>query len=188
MARSSRSSWFRDRSRAKKGRYPSCGRYSEKHWDRDERPLKLAGSFFDANSLGKWMYDWVVYFYGSEDDTANLAGDMWLTMIRFSGELTILGKKTGGRRGDAMVIWEHDLIRSKGEVLWLELVKLIAWCEKPLIEILRAEGVQNRAVEAGKMFVEIFFCEVGHRAMVEDWLGEADRWQHEVEGHVGQCE
>ena len=31
--------------------------YSPKHWDLEEQPILLLGSVFDANSLGKWIYD-----------------------------------------------------------------------------------------------------------------------------------
>src|SRR5690349_8878367 len=32
--------------------------YSLKNWDPAEEPIMLLGSVFDANSLGKWIYDW----------------------------------------------------------------------------------------------------------------------------------
>ncbi|KAL2044136.1 hypothetical protein ABVK25_012439 [Lepraria finkii] len=32
--------------------------FSLKNWDPTEAPIKLLGSVFDANSLGKWIYDW----------------------------------------------------------------------------------------------------------------------------------
>jgi hypothetical protein len=31
--------------------------YSHKNWDPSEEPIMLLGSVFDANSLGKWIYD-----------------------------------------------------------------------------------------------------------------------------------
>ena len=30
-----------------------------------EEPIVLLGSVFDANSLGKWIYDWTVYHHGA---------------------------------------------------------------------------------------------------------------------------
>ncbi|KAI9792154.1 MAG: hypothetical protein M1816_002694 [Peltula sp. TS41687] len=38
--------------------------YSTKNWDPTEDPIFLPGSAFDANSLGKWIYDWPVYRHG----------------------------------------------------------------------------------------------------------------------------
>ena len=34
--------------------------YSPKNWDPTEEPLWLLGNVFEANSLGKWIYDWTV--------------------------------------------------------------------------------------------------------------------------------
>ena len=36
--------------------------YSFKNWDPTEEPILLLGSVFDANSLGKWIYDWTVFY------------------------------------------------------------------------------------------------------------------------------
>jgi hypothetical protein len=38
----------------------------------------LLGSVFDANSLGKWIYDWTVYYYGPATPVSNMAGEFWL--------------------------------------------------------------------------------------------------------------
>ena len=35
--------------------------FSTKNWDPTEEPITLLGSVFDANSLGKWIYDWTVF-------------------------------------------------------------------------------------------------------------------------------
>lgn len=37
--------------------------YSLKNWDPEEKPILLVGSVFDANSLGKWTYDWKVFYH-----------------------------------------------------------------------------------------------------------------------------
>ncbi len=42
----------------------------------------LLGSVFDANSLGKWIYDWTVFRHGSTSPIAGVAGDMWLLLIQ----------------------------------------------------------------------------------------------------------
>lgn len=38
--------------------------YSYESWDPTEEPIMLLGSVFDANSLGKWIYDWTVFYNG----------------------------------------------------------------------------------------------------------------------------
>jgi len=51
--------------------------YSIKNWDREEVPIVLLGSVFDANSLGKWIYDWTVYRCGGGGSPmGGMAGDL----------------------------------------------------------------------------------------------------------------
>jgi hypothetical protein len=47
--------------------------YSIKNWDPTELPIILLGSVFDANSLGKWIYDWTVYHHGASTPMADVA-------------------------------------------------------------------------------------------------------------------
>jgi hypothetical protein len=62
--------------------------YSIKHWDLTESPILLLGSVFDANSLGKWIYDWTVFHHGASTPMADVAGDLWLLLIKLAGKLT----------------------------------------------------------------------------------------------------
>lgn len=42
---------------------------------------------FDANSLGKWIYDWTVFCRGQETPITRIAGDLWLLLIELSGKI-----------------------------------------------------------------------------------------------------
>jgi hypothetical protein len=48
-------------------------------------PIVLLGSVFD-NSLGRWIYDWTVYHRGVSTPMADVAGDLWLLLIKASGQ------------------------------------------------------------------------------------------------------
>jgi len=61
--------------------------YSIKHWDSTERPIILLGSVFDTKSLGKWMYDWTVHHHGASTPMADIAGDLWLLLIKLAGKI-----------------------------------------------------------------------------------------------------
>ena len=61
--------------------------YSLKNWDPTEEPILLLGSVFDANSLGKWIYDWTVYYHKAGTPMAEVAGELWLLLIKFAGKL-----------------------------------------------------------------------------------------------------
>lgn len=56
--------------------------YSLKYWDPEEKPILFLGSVFDANSLGKWIYDWTVFCYGTGIPIGDIAGEIWLLMIK----------------------------------------------------------------------------------------------------------
>ncbi|MCJ1401405.1 hypothetical protein MMC11_004618 [Xylographa trunciseda] len=51
--------------------------YSIKNWDPTEEPVLLLGSTFDANSLGKWIYDWTVYYNGLNVSAEGPASGLW---------------------------------------------------------------------------------------------------------------
>ncbi|KAK0609397.1 hypothetical protein B0T14DRAFT_541014 [Immersiella caudata] len=61
--------------------------YSLKNWDPKEDPIVLFGSVFDANSLGKWIYDWTVYHYGPATPISDMAGHLWLLLIKLAGKI-----------------------------------------------------------------------------------------------------
>ena len=47
----------------------------------------LLGSVFDANSLGKWIYDWTVFCRGTDAPISHMAGDLWLLLIELGGKI-----------------------------------------------------------------------------------------------------
>ncbi|MCJ1285648.1 hypothetical protein MMC26_004989 [Xylographa opegraphella] len=63
--------------------------YSLKNWDPTELPIMILGSVFDANSLGKWIYDWTVYHYHPGSASRELAGELWLLLIKFAGKIKV---------------------------------------------------------------------------------------------------
>lgn len=60
--------------------------YSLKNWDPQEEPILLLGSVFDANSLGKWIYDWTVYHHGPAEAISDMAGELWLLLTQLAGK------------------------------------------------------------------------------------------------------
>lgn len=59
--------------------------FSTKNWDPTEEPITLLGSVFDANSLGKWIYDWTVFCHGPATPMSDVAGELWLLLIQLAG-------------------------------------------------------------------------------------------------------
>jgi hypothetical protein len=61
--------------------------YSIQNWDLTELPIVLLGSVFDANSLGKWIYDWTVYHHGPSTSMADVADGLWLLLTKLAGKM-----------------------------------------------------------------------------------------------------
>ncbi|KAK7731012.1 hypothetical protein SLS53_008883 [Cytospora paraplurivora] len=60
--------------------------YNLEHWDPREAPFVLCGSVYDANSLGKAIFDTTVAVCGDKTDpVAKAAGELWLLLIHFAG-------------------------------------------------------------------------------------------------------
>lgn len=74
------------------------GGYSVKNWVPSEEPIVLLGSVFDANSLGKWLYDWTVAVHGAGSPISDTAGELWLLLIQLSGKISRDSSHQGQRR------------------------------------------------------------------------------------------
>ena len=61
--------------------------YSLKNWDPTQKPTLLLGSVFDANSLGRWIYDCTVFHHGPAMPISDVAGDLWLLLIKLKGKV-----------------------------------------------------------------------------------------------------
>lgn len=158
--------------------------YSLKNWDPTETPLLLLGSVFDANSLGRWIYDWTVYTASSSlcatrtasavrraRAVTDAAGDLWLLLIALAGRL---------RRGASALPLlrrrtEHHLLAdylASGRRLWHRLEVMLGACEAHMWRIARQEAkaaspgrdrarpvdeVRSMGASSGVAFVECMF-------------------------------
>lgn len=122
--------------------------YSTKNWDPTESPIILLGSVFDANSLGKWIYDWTVYHHGASSPMSDVAGDLWLLLIKLSGKVKRADEcvpRIRSRESREMV---EDFLES-GERLWLRFKKLLKACEHFMWRAAKREG-GSKSVSMGK--------------------------------------
>lgn len=123
--------------------------YSYKNWDPTEEPIMLLGSVFDANSLGKWIYDWTVFQYGSGTPFAEEAGDLWLLLIQLAGKVKRAEEmmpKIRKQEGRDMV---EEFLKS-GERLWYRLAKLLKVCEDYMWKAAKKENGDKKPVSMGK--------------------------------------
>lgn len=134
--------------------------YSYKNWDPTEEPIMLLGSVFDANSLGKWIYDWTVFHYGPATPLAEMAGEMWLLLIQLAGKVKRAEEtmpKIRKKENHEMV---EDFLES-GERLWIRFAKLLKVCEDYMWKAAKKESGEKKPVSMGKNsgreFVESIF-------------------------------
>lgn len=123
--------------------------YSYKNWDPNEEPILLLGSVFDANSLGKWIYDWTVFFYGPATPMSELAGDLWLLLIQLAGKV----KSAEDALDEVRQPKNRDMIEDfldSGERLWQRFNKLLKICENYMWKAAKRECGESSRVTMGK--------------------------------------
>jgi hypothetical protein len=93
----------------------------------------LLGSVFDANSLGKWIYDWTVYHHGPATPISDMAGELWLLLIQLAGKVKRAEECMPRIRSEENREMIEDFIES-GERLTDKLKKLLKACETPMLK------------------------------------------------------
>ncbi|KAI5362923.1 hypothetical protein Slin14017_G066040 [Septoria linicola] len=134
--------------------------YSYKNWDPTEEPILLLGSVFDANSLGKWIYDWTVFFYGPATPMSEVAGEMWLLLIQLAHKVRRAEEITPRIRSQASRDLVDDFLES-GERLWQRFNKLLKICENYMWKAAKKESGNAKNVtmgqNSGSEFVDTIF-------------------------------
>ena len=132
--------------------------YSIKNWDPTESPIVLLGSVFDANSLGKWIYDWTVYHHGPSTPMADVAGDLWLLLIKLAGKMKRAEECLPRIRSIDSQEMVEDFIQS-GSRLWQKFKHLLKACEQYMWRAARREGSKGVSMgkNAGTEFVDSIF-------------------------------
>jgi hypothetical protein len=132
--------------------------YSIKNWDPTESPIVLLGSVFDANSLGKWIYDWTVYHHGASTPMADVAGDLWLLLIKLAGKMKRAEECLPRIRSIDSQEMVEDFIES-GSRLWQKFKHLLKACEQYMWRAARREGSKGVSMgkNAGTEFVDSIF-------------------------------
>lgn len=148
--------------------------YSLKNWDPTEEPILLLGSVFDANSLGKWIYDWTVYSRGSSTPISEVAGELWLLLIQLAGKIK-RGIETAPRiRTPDNKEMVEDFILS-GERLTDKLKKLLKTCEQPMLTASRKKDAQL-GQQSGIEFVETMFGRERELEKTEKFMQSVRLW------------
>lgn len=122
--------------------------YSTKNWDPTEAPILLLGSVFDANSLGKWIYDWTVFHHGSSSPMSEVAGDLWLLLIKLAGKMKRADECLPRVRAPDNQEMVEDFLES-GDRLWGRFKRLLKACEEFMWKAAKREGSKG-SIKMGK--------------------------------------
>ncbi|CAM1502423.1 Fc.00g044070.m01.CDS01 [Cosmosporella sp. VM-42] len=142
--------------------------YSLKNWDPAEEPILLLGSVFDANSLGKWIYDWTVYHQGPATPISDMAGELWLLLIQLAGKVKRAEEVVGRVRSVENRDLVEDFIES-GERLTEKLRSLLKACEAPMLKAAKRKQA-GLGKNAGVEFVETLFGRDRELAKTEKFM------------------
>ena len=149
----------REATAADAAKYRIPAGYSLKNWDPSESPVLLLGSVFDANQLGKWIYDWTVYHNGSDTPISEVAGDLWLLLIKLSHKM----KRADECLPRVRSLDNQDLLEDfleSGDRLWMRFKKLLKVCEDYMWKVAKREGAKGGVTmgkNSGCEFVETIF-------------------------------
>ncbi|KAK3381716.1 hypothetical protein B0H63DRAFT_546358 [Podospora didyma] len=150
--------------------------YSLKNWDPSEEPILLLGSVFDANSLGKWIYDWTVYHHGPATPISDMAGELWLLLIQLAGKIKRsedIIPKIRAKDNKEMV---EDFIES-GERITDKLRKLLKTCEAPMLRsTTKSRKDAQLGKNAGVEFVETLFGRERELERTERFMSSVRLW------------
>ena len=154
--------------------------YSTKNWDPAEDPIFLLGSVFDANSLGKWIYDWTVHRHGPGTVALVVAGDLWLALIALAGtmgeaECLLQKRKAHGSKRKMIEDFLDD-----GDELWERLRALLRRCEKSMLRVARRDRGTGQVVSVGASsgceFVDYVFGEGRGLEETDDLINSMRSW------------
>ncbi|KAH9890212.1 vegetative cell wall protein gp1 [Xylariomycetidae sp. FL2044] len=149
--------------------------FSLKNWDPAEQPILLLGSVFDANSLGKWIYDWTVYHHGPDTPISNMAGELWLLLIQLSGKL----KHAEEIAPRIRVLDNKDMVEDfieSGERLTDKLQSLLKKCEAPMLQAQKKKDAAQLGMNSGIQFVMTLWGRDRELEKTERFMSSARLW------------
>ncbi|MCJ1431184.1 hypothetical protein MMC27_000535, partial [Xylographa pallens] len=123
--------------------------YSLKSWDPTESPIILLGTVFDAKSLGKWIYDWTSYHYPPHSPIREVAGELWLLLIKVAGKMNLAENRFNRIYTTEKREMIEDFLDS-GYIIWDRLKKLLKVCEDNMWKAYKRDNSKRRSSNDGQ--------------------------------------
>lgn len=159
--------------------------YALKNWDPTEAPIMLLGSVFDANSLGKWIYDWTVFHHGPAQPMTDIAGDLWLLLIKLAGKMKRADECLPRIRYEDDQETVEDFLEA-GDRLWARLKTLLKACEEYMWKVAKKEQAKlgkkattpTMGKNSGCEFVDSIFGRERELEQTEGLMQSIRLWNH----------
>lgn len=161
--------------------------FSIKNWDPTEAPILLLGSVFDANSLGKWIYDWTIFHHGATAPMSDVAGDLWLLLIKLAGKVKRADECAPLIRCRETREMVEDFLES-GERLWARFKKLLKACEYFMWKAAKRENGKSVTMgrNAGCEFVDSIFGRDRELENTEKLMNSIRLWNMRFDANCGE--
>ncbi|KAM5455091.1 hypothetical protein McanCB56680_001131 [Microsporum canis] len=167
--------------------------YSIKNWNPKEAPILLLGSVFDANSLGKWIYDWTAFHHGATAPMADVAGDLWLLLIKLAGKVKRADECAPLIRSTEAREMVEDFVES-GERLWSRFKRLLKACEHFMWKAAKREHAARGGSpttitmgrNAGCEFVDSIFGRDRELENTEKLMNSVRLWNMRFDANCGE--
>jgi hypothetical protein len=147
--------------------------YNLRDWDREERPIVVAGSVFDANSLGKWIFDWSCTVYGKGSPIADVAGELWLGLIRLAGRIGELGVLPKSQVAAGLL--------RRAERLWYRFVELVQVCNDHMLSSKEAVRDGRIGQKSVSRFLGVMFGRGQNLEATERLIQSIRNWNFEYQ-------
>jgi hypothetical protein len=146
-------------------------------WDPSQEPILLLGSVFDANNLGKWIYDWTIFHHGPATTTAQTAYDLWNILNPLSAKMKRAEEclpKIRSKENQEMI---EDFLDA-GERVMERLKNILKRCEKPILKAALKSGKSRNVLskEVDCEFVNMLFGEKYQRENTMAFITGAELW------------
>jgi hypothetical protein len=135
----------------------------------------LLGSVFDANSLGKWIYDWTVFNFTGNHPISDLAGELWMLLIQLAGKVKRAEETAPRIRSQDNREIVEDFIES-GERLTDKLRKLLKACEAPMLKSAKKAKDNQLGMNAGVEFVNTLWGRDRELEKTERFMASVRLW------------
>ena len=165
-------------------RYNIGPKYSTRDWDPTERPIILLGSVFDANSIGKYIYDWTIAHYKAGSPMSEVAGDLWVLLIKFAGKMKRAEAGISRIRSKTNRMRVQEFIND-GQKIWAMLERQLDKCEEYMWECAKKNKETGATVmdpNAGSELVKGLFGRDRRLGRTEKLMQQLRNWTVEFEG------